>query len=72
VKKIKILGHAETPGLGDEIEKDYFQKQFDGKDLEHTGVSPDIYVDTNFKDRVEGKDPQLDRAIEEINTEWKK
>lgn len=44
----------------------------DGKDLEHTGVSPDIYVDTNFKDRVEGKDPQLDRAIEEIKTEWKK
>ena len=44
----------------------------DGKDLEHTGVSPDIYVDTNFKDRVEGKDPQLDRAIQEIKTEWEK
>lgn len=44
----------------------------DGKDLEHTGVTPDIYVDTNFKDRVEGKDPQLDRAIEEIKSEWKK
>jgi tricorn protease len=44
----------------------------DGKDLEHTGVSPDIYVDTNFKDRVEERDPQLDRAIEEIKAEWKK
>ncbi len=44
----------------------------DGKDLEHTGVSPDIYVDTNFKDRVDGKDPQLDRAIEEIKYEWTK
>ncbi len=44
----------------------------DGKDLEHTGVTPDIYVDTNFKDRVDGKDPQLDRAIEEIKSEWKK
>ncbi|HKI77957.1 MAG TPA: S41 family peptidase [Ignavibacteriaceae bacterium] len=44
----------------------------DGKDLEHTGVSPDIYVDTNFKDRLDGKDPQLDRAIEEIKSEWKK
>jgi tricorn protease len=44
----------------------------DGKDLEHTGVSPDIYVDTNFKDRVDGKDPQLDKAIEVIKAEWKK
>ena len=31
VKKISILGHAETPGLGDEIEKDYFLNQFVGK-----------------------------------------
>lgn len=44
----------------------------DGKDLEHTGVKPDIYVDTNFKDRVENRDPQLDRAIEEVKAEWKK
>lgn len=35
IKKIKILGHAETPGLGDEIEKDYFLKQFEAKDLDH-------------------------------------
>ncbi len=38
----------------------------DGQDLEHTGVKPDIYVKTSFKDRLENKDPQLDRAIEEI------
>ncbi|MFA7227474.1 MAG: S41 family peptidase [Melioribacteraceae bacterium] len=38
----------------------------DGKDLEMTGVKPDIYVKTSFKDRLENKDPQLDRAIEEI------
>ncbi len=44
----------------------------DGKDLEHTGVTPDIYVNKTFKDRVDGKDPQLDRAIEEIKSEWKK
>lgn len=31
VQKISILGHGETPGLGDEIEKDYFLKQFQGK-----------------------------------------
>lgn len=31
IKKVSILGHAETPGLGDEIEKDYFLNQFKGK-----------------------------------------
>jgi len=31
VQKISILGHGETPGLGDEIEKDYFLNQFGGK-----------------------------------------
>lgn len=31
LNKISILGHGETPGLGDEIEKDYFLKQFKGK-----------------------------------------
>lgn len=35
IKKIAILAHAETPGLGDEIEKDAFKNQFAGKDLEH-------------------------------------
>jgi electron transport complex protein RnfG len=38
VKKIKILGHAETPGLGDEIEKDYFLNQFEGKSLDNLVV----------------------------------
>lgn len=31
VKKITVLAHGETPGLGDEIEADWFQKQFAGK-----------------------------------------
>ncbi len=38
----------------------------DGKDLEMTGVEPDIYVPMNFEDRLNKRDPQLDRAIEEI------
>jgi len=38
----------------------------DGKDIEKNGVSPDIYVKTDFADRLENKDPQLDRAIAEI------
>ena len=38
VKKISILGHGETPGLGDEIEKDYFLNQFEGKSLDNLVV----------------------------------
>ncbi len=38
VQKIKILGHKETPGLGDEIERDYFLNQFAGKTVEHLVV----------------------------------
>jgi tricorn protease len=38
----------------------------DGKNIEKEGVKPDIFVPMTFKDRVEGNDPQLDRAIEEI------
>lgn len=37
----------------------------DGKDIEKNGVSPDIYIKTGFTDRLDNKDPQLDRAIEE-------
>lgn len=38
----------------------------DGKDLEMSGVQPDILVINNFEDKLNGKDPQLDKAIEEI------
>ncbi|MGW8121729.1 S41 family peptidase [Roseivirga echinicomitans] len=38
----------------------------DGQNLETEGVSPDILVNMDFKDRLSGKDPQLDRAIEEV------
>jgi electron transport complex protein RnfG len=38
VRKISILSHGETPGLGDEIEADYFQDQFKDKDFEHLKV----------------------------------
>ena len=43
----------------------------DGKDIEKNGVTPDIYVKTGFTDRLENKDPQLDKAIEEIMKELK-
>lgn len=43
----------------------------DGKDLEITGVSPDISVPLNFEDKINQRDPQLARAIEEILKELK-
>ncbi len=38
VLKINILGHAETPGLGDEIETDGFKNRFAGKDAGYLKV----------------------------------
>jgi tricorn protease len=38
----------------------------EGKNLERTGVNPDIPVDNTFKHRLEGQDPQLQRAIQEV------
>ncbi len=38
VQKINILGHGETPGLGDEIETDWFKNQFKDKSIEHLKV----------------------------------
>lgn len=38
VKGISILGHSETPGLGDEIEQDYFKKRLEGKSIEQLEV----------------------------------
>jgi electron transport complex protein RnfG len=38
VRKINILSHGETPGLGDEIEADSFRNQFKDKDIEHLKV----------------------------------
>ena len=42
-----------------------------GDNLEFTGVKPDIYVGESFEDRLTGKQPQLDRAIEEIMKDLK-
>ncbi len=36
----------------------------DGENLEWTGVAPDIYIRTDFHDKVSGRDPQLSKAIE--------
>ena len=44
----------------------------DGKNLELTGVAPDIEVRNTFDDNLKGNDPQLDKAIEEILKQLKK
>jgi tricorn protease len=38
----------------------------EGKDLEMSGVQPDILLINSFTDKLNGSDPQLDKAIEEI------
>jgi C-terminal processing protease CtpA/Prc len=43
----------------------------DGNDIEKTGVTPDIKVINSFEDKIGGRDPQLDRAIEEAQKEAK-
>ena len=48
VQKINILAHGETPGLGDEIELDYFKDRLKGKDVDHLKV-----LKTETKEYVE-------------------
>lgn len=38
----------------------------DGDNLEQTGVAPDIQVNNTFMDLMQDKDPQLERAVQEI------
>lgn len=48
IEKVNILGHAETPGLGDEIEKDYFLNQFSGK-----GINNLIIIKGETQDKIQ-------------------
>ncbi len=43
----------------------------DGKDIEMNGVKPDILVVNTFEDKINGRDPQLDKAIEEVMKDLK-
>ncbi|MEO5941806.1 MAG: S41 family peptidase [Ferruginibacter sp.] len=43
----------------------------DGRNLEQTGVKPDINVKTTFEDRMQGNDPQIKAAVDEIMKELK-
>jgi C-terminal processing protease CtpA/Prc len=44
----------------------------DGKDIEFSGVQPDVKVLNNFDDKINGRDPQLDKALEIILGQMKK
>jgi C-terminal processing protease CtpA/Prc len=44
----------------------------DGKDIEFNGVQPNIKVLNSFDDKMSGRDPQLDKAIEVIEGKLKK
>jgi len=48
VKQISILDHGETPGLGDEIEQEYFRKRFEGKSLDQL-----VVVKTEGTDKIQ-------------------
>jgi electron transport complex protein RnfG len=48
VQKIDILHHAETPGLGDEIEQDDFINQYQGKSVDHLVVIKGV-TDTDIE-----------------------
>jgi tricorn protease len=43
----------------------------DGGNLEHNGVSPDIYVKNTFEDKMNNRDPQIEKAVQEIMKELK-
>lgn len=58
-------GYITAPNVGFWTEKDGFA-------IENEGVAPDIKVEQTPKLLIEGKDPQLDRAIDEIMKELKK
>lgn len=38
-----------------------------GKTIDKEGISPDIEIDLTQDDQAAGRDPQLDRALEEAN-----
>ena len=40
----------------------------EGKNLEKTGVEPDVRVDNTMADRLHGRDPQLERAIQIVTS----
>jgi tricorn protease len=44
----------------------------DGTNLEFNGVNPDIKIINTFEDKINGRDPQLDKAIETVLESIKK
>ncbi len=64
---IGISGHGMLIDGGSVFVPEYGFVSADGKwDIENYGVEPDIEVENDPKSVIEGRDPQLDRGIEEV------
>jgi tricorn protease len=64
---IGITSHGPLIDGGSVYVPEYGFVNTDGEwDIENEGVHPDIEVENDPKSLVEGRDPQLDRAIEEV------
>lgn len=49
ILKIDIIGHAETPGFGEQLETDFFKNKFIGKTVDQMKVvreETDVYIET--------------------------
>lgn len=77
VKGIDILRHSETPGLGDQIEKDWFKRQFKGKTEGHLNVvkgetSDDIQAISGATISSRGVTRGVKEAVETLRAEREK
>lgn len=58
IRGITFYKHGETPGLGGEIEKDWFQENFKGKtiwDAEQKSLAPVVVVKGHVEDKLRGE-----------------
>jgi len=64
IRGLRFYAHAETPGLGDQIDKDAWRAQWDGKRLYDGGDEPRIRV---IKGRVVADNPNADFQIDGLS-----
>lgn len=61
VRGITFYKHGETPGLGAEIEKDWFQNNFKGKkvwDIKESQLTPTVVIKGKVSDKYQGDQAQ--------------
>jgi Na+-transporting NADH:ubiquinone oxidoreductase subunit C len=68
IQGVTFFDHGETPGLGGEISKAWFQENFIGKKLLHEGQPVDFkVVKGKVKDVLKPEDPQSHSAVDGIS-----